>query len=411
MSFDVHSWYIVYPDLSYFIADLFGTPVDNWLSIVKTFGFLLVLAFLASAYVLRLEMKRKTGDGLLAAKKVVVKEGVFSWPEFLSNGLILFILGMKLPYVLQHFDEMKADPAGVILSGKGNLLLGLLLAAVYGGWLYFKHQKNDHKDKTKTRFIQPVDRVPDITMMAALFGIIGARIFVIFESKEAFQGFLQDPVGQLLSGSGLAIYGGLIIAFIGVYGYVKRIGFKPIHIMDAVAPALVIGYAVGRLGCHFSGDGDWGIPNLAATPGWWFLPDWVWAYDYPNTVLQYVNPDTQNALVEIPDCHGYTTADGGRPIYCSKLKNPVYPTPVYETVASLVIFTILWAIRKRVRIAGMLFFIYCLLTAVQRFFIEKIRVNDIIDLGLVPMVAGRDHICTIVLHWRGRSCLFMEEAG
>ena len=54
--------------------------------------------------------------------------------------------------------------------------------------------------------------------------------------------------------------------------------------MDAVAPALILSYGVGRLGCQFSGDGDWGI-EAPAQPDWWFLPDWAWAYNYPHNVI------------------------------------------------------------------------------------------------------------------------------
>lgn len=396
----------MYPDLSYFFADLFGTPADNALSIVKTFGFMLVLAFLASAYVLRLEMKRKTEEGLFQAQKLTVKSNQVPWSEWVSNGLILFVLGWKLPYIFSHFDEMKIDPASVLLSSKGVAWVGLLLLAAYALLIWINQQRRADKSTTTVRIIQPVDRVPDITMMAALFGIIGARVFVIFESRHAFESFLRSPIESLLSGSGLAIYGGLIIAFIGVYWYVKRLGFKPIHIMDAVAPALVIGYAVGRIGCQLSGDGDWGIPHLASVPSWWFLPDWLWAYDYPNTVLQHVSPDTHNSLVEIPDCSGYVNAQGGRPIYCAKLEKPVYPTPVYETIVSMGIFAFLWMIRKRIKIAGMLFFIYCILTSVHRFFIEKIRVNDIIDLGFAR--ASQAEIISVLLFLVGvGGCLYL----
>ncbi|MBK8832882.1 MAG: prolipoprotein diacylglyceryl transferase [Saprospiraceae bacterium] len=118
----------------------------------------------------------------------------------------------------------------------------------------------------------PHHRIGDITILAAISGIIGARLFSIIESEENIKAFIKDPLDQLLSGSGLAIYGGLILAFITVYWYIYRKGMKPIHVMDAVAPALIMGYGVGRLGCQFSGDGDWGIVNTAPAPGWWFLP-------------------------------------------------------------------------------------------------------------------------------------------
>ena len=212
----------------------------------------------------------------------------------------------------------------------------------------------------------PHQRIGDITILAAISGLVGARLFSIVESEENIKAFIQDPLEQLLSGSGLAIYGGLILAFIVVYSYIKRKGMKPIHVMDAVAPALIMGYAVGRMGCQFSGDGDWGIVNAAAQPSWWIFPDWAWSYTYPHNVL--------NDGIQIEGCLWD---------YCRQLAEGVYPTPIYETFFSLIIFVILWVLRKRVRIAGMIFFLYVFLNGLERFFIEKIRTNpDITIFGI-----------------------------
>jgi len=173
----------------------------------------------------------------------------------------------------------------------------------------------------------------------------------------------------------LTIYGGLLLAFVAVYFYVKRLGIKPIHMMDAVAPALIMGYVVGRMGCQMSGDGDWGITNLATAPSWFIFPDWMWSFDYPHNVV-----NDPSISIPIENCGGVITANGSEPIYCTKLENPVYPTPIYEILAGLVIFAILWLLRKRFKIAGILFFVYVLLNGVERFFIEQIRVNPKYDL-------------------------------
>ena len=139
--------------------------------------------------------------------------------------------------------------------------------------------------------------VGDIAITAAISGIIGAKVFALFEGPNAFSNFIRDPLGQLFSGAGLAIYGGLIVAFAVVFWYVRRRGLPVIRVMDAAAPAMIMGYAVGRLGCQFAGDGDWGIANTAAKPGWFFLPDWAWAYDYPRNVL--------NEGIPIDGCIGH----------------------------------------------------------------------------------------------------------
>ncbi len=133
--------------------------------------------------------------------------------------------------------------------------------------------------------------------------------------------------------------------------------------MDAVAPALMLAYGVGRLGCHVSGDGDWGIVNNTAAPNW--MPDWLWSYNYPNNVL--------GEGVLIPEC----IYDD----YCYQLLNPVYPTPLYETMASILFFIILWKLRPRLKIAGQLFFIYLIFNGVERFFVEKIRINEVYNIS------------------------------
>jgi phosphatidylglycerol:prolipoprotein diacylglycerol transferase len=360
----------MYPDISYFFHDLFGTSPDNGLSILKTFGVFLILAFIASAYVLNLELKRKERDGLLVGSVEKEKIGFpATWQEIATNALFGFILGFKLPYIFQHFQEFRPDPASVILSGKGTWLWGILAAAGFGLFKYWESKKRAlDKPLLKEVRIMPHDRIGDITILAAISGIIGARLFSIIESEANIKAFIEDPLDQLLSGSGLAIYGGLIVAFITVYWYVKRKGMKPIHVMDAVAPALIVGYGVGRLGCQFSGDGDWGIVNTSPAPGWWFLPDWAWSYTYPHNVL--------NDGVPIDGC----VWD-----YCHQLAEGVYPTPIYEVFFSFVIFGILWSLRKRFKIAGMLFFLYVLLNGIERFFIEKIRTNP--DISLFGMEA------------------------
>ena len=370
----------MYPDLSYILADVFGTPVDNFFSLIKTFGLVLVFAFLGSAYILRSELRRKETQGLLMPLTIKVREDRLSIGDILSNAFFIFILAYKLPYIVSHIKELKADAASVILSMQGHLMTGLIAAGVVIAWMLFKQYISAKNTQLITKVIRPADRVPDITMISAFFGILGAKLFVIIESKESFNAFMKDPIDQLFSGSGLAIYGGLIVAFIAVIVYVKRIGLKPIHIMDAAAPALLIGYAIGRIGCQMSGDGDWGIVNALAQPTWWFLPDWVWAFDYPNTVVEYINPASGNHIVDISDCSGYVTASGEQPHYCGKLANAVFPTPIYETVLSLVIFVILWSLRKRIAIPGMIFFMYCAFNGFERFWIEKIRVNEKLDV-------------------------------
>jgi phosphatidylglycerol:prolipoprotein diacylglycerol transferase len=284
----------MYPDLSYILHDLFGTPVDNFTAVVKTFGLFLALSFLASAYLLQLELKRKAAQGLF--------------------------------------------PTTIIKDERGNLVEAY-----------------------------PHDRVADITMIAGICGVLGAKIFAMLESANAIRNFMSDPIHYFFSGSGLAIYGGLIGGFIGVYWFIsKKLKMNPLYMMDAVAPALMIGYAVGRIGCQLSGDGDWGIVS-GQMPAGWFLPKWMWAHDFARNVIYEKGH---------PFPMGVETIAGFEGIYNSRLNPGVYPTPFYETIITGLLTALLWFLRKRLAVAGQLFMVYLILNGVERFFIEKIRVND-----------------------------------
>lgn len=355
----------MYPDLSYIIHAIFGIEPDGPLSIVKTFGLFLVFAFLVSAWLLKLELKRKEKLGLYSSmkeSKVIGKAPTVA--DIVPQGIFGFVLLFKLAAIWKYWDTFLYDPATVLLSKLGNFWMGLLGMAIFAGLKYYNlHRKKLHVPKKITKEISPHDRVWDITVVAAISGIIGAKLFAIFESADTFSQFLRSPIATLLSGSGLAIYGGLIVAFVVVILYIRRFNMNPIYTMDATAPSLIAGYGVGRMGCQFSGDGDWGIVNNAPTPDWWFLPDSFWSFTYPHNVI--------NAGELIPGCQWE---------YCRVLSEPVYPAPIYEIAMAAVIFAILWSLRKRIRIPGVLFFIYVFFIGVERWFIEKIRVNDKIDL-------------------------------
>ncbi|TAK30392.1 MAG: hypothetical protein EPO28_18810 [Saprospiraceae bacterium] len=346
----------MYPDLSYLFHDLFGTQPDNWTSVFKTFGMMLVIAILTAAWFFYIELKRKAKEGLYQPSKVKVVTGepATMW-ELASNAIFGFLVGFKVVYIVQHFQEFKGDAAGVLLSAKGSFLAGLAFAAVFAAMRWWEKKKQAlPKPRVQVIDVYPHDRIGDLTVTAAITGILGAKIFAILEAPA---GFMADPFGTFFSGSGLAIYGGLICGYLGVTWYLKRhhIPFWPTA--DAVAPALIISYGVGRIGCMMAGDGDWGI-TAAPQPGWWFLPDWIWSFDFP----QNVNRDG----IPIEGCQW---------IYCNRLENPVYPTPLYEIFASFLIGGILWGLRKRLTIPGMLFFVYLILNGFERFWIEKIRVN------------------------------------
>ena len=353
----------MYPDLSYILHSLIGTEVDNGTSIVKTFGLLLAIAIFTSAYFLNKELKRKEAAGELKPNKVkrIIGESA-SISELLFNTIFGFVLGFKLLYMFQHFAEFKVDAPGILLSTKGSIIGGIVGAIALGALKYWEKQKYAlDKPITRTIDMYPSDRIGDITLLAAFTGIMGAKFFAVFEdvSNLTIGNFFEI----LLSGSGLAIYGGLIGGTIGVVLYLKKYNIAVFPFADAIAPALMVGYGVGRLGCQLSGDGDWGIVNEAAMPSWWIFPDWMWSYTYPQNVLHQGVP--------LDDCVGY---------YCYELAQGVYPTPIYEMIMAFIIVVILWTLRKRLPVPGMLFAVYLMLNGIERYWIEKIRVNSRYDI-------------------------------
>lgn len=363
----------MYPDLSYFLHDLFGTPYDNWASVFKTFGLFMTLAFLCSALVFYFELKRKADDQTFIPREKITTIGKgTSSLDLLLNVILGFLLCFKTAYIIEHSSSFNANPIEIILSWKGNFWIGILGSIVCGTFYYFMANKDKETEPRKVRqHIYPHHRVGEITIVAAISGILGAKIFAILEN---FSAFVERPLETFFSGSGLTIYGGLILGFIVVYGLIKILGYKPIHVMDAVAPALIIGYMVGRMGCHFSGDGDWGIA-AGVQPNWWFLPDWLWAYSYPHNVADFYQKGPK-----LENCSA---------LFCTYLDPKVYPTPLYEIAMCTLMFGVVWFLRKRLKVPGTLFFTYVLLNGVERFIIEKIRVNDKYEiLGLDWSLSG-----------------------
>lgn len=360
----------MYPDLSYVFHALLGTAPDNWLSIFKTFGFFLAIAFLASAMTFAAELRRKAREGFYEPGKVMVKEGMpASLGEIIANAFVGLILLGKGAYAYANFETFRTDPAAALFSLKMNWLAGIVGAAALA-WLTWwdAHRRRTSPPTEREVQLFPHDRISELTVWAAVGGIVGAKLFDVFDNWQAF---LEHPAETLFSGGGLAFFGGLVLGFVAVvaYMYRQRIPFLPTA--DAVAPALTVGYGVGRIGCQMSGDGDWGIVNNAPKPDWMgFLPDWMWGYRYPHHVLNTVHTDPVPS-VPVEGC----TWD-----YCMQLAEPVYPTPFYEVLMMSAVFGILWALRKRVKVTGMLFFIYLALIAIERFLIEKIRVNVVHDV-------------------------------
>ena len=350
----------MYPTISHLIEDLFGINIPLP---IQTFGFWVAIAFLAASYVIKIELQRKEKEGKISIIKI--KKIVGLKLKSIDIGIALFsgfLIGFKLIEAILNYEDLVADPQSFILSIRGNLFGGILFAILS---LYNKQKENKkqelEKPKEVDQEIHPYELVGNITIIAAVSGIIGAKIF---HNLENIQDFLADPIGQIMAFSGLTFYGGLICGAISVVMYCRKYKLNVLHLIDSAAPALMLAYGVGRIGCQMSGDGDWGVVNLRPKPEWLnSFPDWIWSYDFPNNVI--------NAGIYIDGCTGK---------FCSVLPQPVWPTALYEVIMCIILFSILWLIRKRITIPGLLFCIYLIMNGIERFFIEKIRVNTEYDI-------------------------------
>lgn len=350
----------MYPTISHLIEDLFGINIPLP---IQTFGFWVAIAFLAASYVIKIELQRKEKESKISIIKI--KKIVGLKLKSIDIGIALFsgfLIGFKLIEAILNYEDLVADPQSFILSIRGNLFGGILFAILS---LYNKQKENKkqelEKPKEVDQEIHPYELVGNITIIAAVSGIIGAKIF---HNLENIQDFLADPIGQIMAFSGLTFYGGLICGAISVVMYCRKYKLNVLHLIDSAAPALMLAYGVGRIGCQMSGDGDWGVVNLRPKPEWLnSFPDWIWSYDFPNNVI--------NAGIYIDGCTGR---------FCSVLPQPVWPTALYEVIMCIILFSILWLIRKRITIPGLLFCIYLIMNGIERFFIEKIRVNTEYDI-------------------------------
>jgi phosphatidylglycerol:prolipoprotein diacylglycerol transferase len=346
----------MYPTISDLLNDLLGNFFPALP--VQTFGFFMGLSFLGAYWTTSEELKRKEENGLIRPlQKTITVHKRASVQDYLLQGLFGALIGFKLLEMILHYSDLLNDTQGFILSSRGNIF-GALIGAAVG--CYFVKKDDDkaakHTETQKIVDVHPYQLMGNILLIAALTGLIGAKVFHNLENLDEFS---KDPIGALLSFSGLTFYGGLIVAAFAVLRYTGKNGIPPLHMIDAAAPGLILAYGIGRIGCQLSGDGDWGIVNLAPKPEWMaVLPDWMWSFTYPHNVI--------SEGVLIPGCEGK---------HCYELPQPVFPTPFYEVLMSLGIFAILWSIRKRITTPGMLFSIYLIFNGAERFFIEKIRIN------------------------------------
>jgi phosphatidylglycerol:prolipoprotein diacylglycerol transferase len=182
---------------------------------------------------------------------------------------------------------------------------------------------------------KPPDWAYELTFAALVGGLVGSRVDYILQNLDSVG---DDLIGNLFSGSGLVWFGGVVGGAAGVLIWARVRGYLGLALLDLCAPALALGYAIGRVGCQVSGDGDYGVGS-----------DLPWAMAYPEGTVA-------------------TTEE-------------VHPTPVYESLAMGLVALVLWRLRDRFR-PGTLFALYLVLSGLERLLVEFIRRNDEVVAGL-----------------------------
>jgi phosphatidylglycerol:prolipoprotein diacylglycerol transferase len=206
----------------------------------------------------------------------------------------------------------------------------------------------------------------NITFIALIGGIVGAKLLYVIEDWSSI---MNQPSAKIFSTegifspAGLTWYGGFILATLLIYLYVRAKKIRFLQICDAAAPSLAIGYGIARVGCHLSGDGDYGVPVSE-------FASWVpWGTDYSKGT---VPPSVAFRGTEIAQKFGGVVPNN---VLC-------HPTPIYELILGIIIFAILWSKRKSIKEDGKIFFLYLILSGIARFLIEFIRLNPKVLFGL-----------------------------
>lgn len=347
------------------LSDLLKTLLDiNLVLPIPTFGFFVALAFILSYFTFLSEFKRKEKEGVIKPiEKLILEGNGASISDYLEFGFLGFLIGFKIVGAFLNTSLFSQAPLKFILSLNGSWPAGFLVSILFLYLIYWQ-KKQDKLDSPQFKkvLLHPYQLMPKLIIWAAIWGFLGAKVFNLLENLPKYQAY---GLTDFLKYSGLTFLGGLTFGALSYLYIGYKNGMKLIDLADIGSPGMLVAYGVGRIGCQLSGDGDWGVVNNLPKPFSW-LPDWMWSFKFPHNVL--------NEGIYINGCSGN---------YCSQLPHGVFPTSFYESVIILSCFLLLWLFRRKIKLPGLVFCFYLLIMGLERFFMEKIKLNFKYDmLGL-----------------------------
>lgn len=210
----------------------------------------------------------------------------------------------------------------------------LALAFVVGIWFATRQAKREKV---------PANTTLDLSLIALITGIIGARILFVLLNLDYYSNHPFETI--MFWQGGLVYYGGIILGVLCAILFLKVRKLDVWKITDICAPFLAIGQAIGRIGCFLNGC-CFGKPVS-------------WGIKFPPGSMASYEQFSQGLIKSVNE---YSLS--------------VHPTQLYEGVNALIIFLILIVVRRKKRFNGELFWLYLLLYAITRSGIEFLRGDD-----------------------------------
>ena len=283
------------------------------------------------------------GWGLALALWVAIGGAGFAWAASRHGvgqavralGLPMAIVAVLLAWVLPALD----DGAGVPIRGYGVMLL---VAAAAGTWLSVVRGRRMGFD---------ADTILALGTEVFLWGLVGARLFYVLEYHEQFFGAdtsLGESLARIanIAGGGLVVFGALPTAALAAWRFAARRGLSLARLADCVAPGLLVGLAIGRVGCFLNGCCFGGPCDLP------------WAMRFPEGTAPAA---------------AYPARDGG--------SLPLHPAQLYAALDAAILAVVAVAYTPMARRAGEVFALVLTLHPISRILLEIIRVDEPPALG------------------------------